>query len=93
MKKAIKYVAPWLSMAAIGGAIALAPLASAAPAPVPPNDVVTNPVQSTSAQSGEDPRVPFGPDPYVPFPEGFYNPNTSDGSGTTNPAGGVDLPS
>ena len=69
-----------------------APLASAAPAPVPHANVVTNAGPSPSAQSGEDPRVPFGPDPYVPFPEGFYNPNTSDGSGTTNPAGGVDLP-
>ena len=32
MKKAIKYVTPWLSAAAIGGAMALAPVASAAPA-------------------------------------------------------------
>jgi hypothetical protein len=85
MKKTIKYVAPWLSMAAIGGAIALAPIATAAPAAAA--------APSSSAQSGEDPQVPFGPDPYVPFPQGFYNPNTSDGSGTTNPAGGVDLPS
>ena len=95
MKKRIKYVAPWLSAAAVGGAIALAPLVTAAPAaaPVPHPNVTASATPSFTAQSGEDPRVPFGPDPYVPFPEGFYNPNTSDGSGTTNPAGGVDLPS
>jgi hypothetical protein len=29
MKKAIKYLAPWLAVAAIGGAVALAPIASA----------------------------------------------------------------
>ena len=95
MKKTIQYVAPWLSVAAIGGALALAPFASAAPAaaPVPHHNVIADAAPSPSAQSGEDPRVPFGPDPYVPFPEGFYNPNTSDDSGTTNPAGGVGLPS
>ncbi|MDT5098316.1 MAG: hypothetical protein QOC76_2053 [Mycobacterium sp.] len=73
MKKMIKYVAPWLSAAAIGGAIALAPLASAASAaaPVPHNNAVTNATPTFTAQSGEDPRVPFGPDPYVPFPEGL----------------------
>jgi hypothetical protein len=92
VKNTIKYVAPWLSAAAIGGAIALAPIASAAPA-VSHNNVIANAAPSASGQSGEDPRVPFGTNPYVPFPEGFYNPNTSDGSGTTNSAGGVDLPS
>ena len=37
MKTSIKFVAPWLAAAAIGGAIALAPIASAAthPAPAP----------------------------------------------------------
>ena len=33
MKKTIKYVAPWLSVAAIDGALALAPFASAVPPP------------------------------------------------------------
>ena len=32
MKTTIKYIAPWLAAAAIGGAIGLAPIASAAPA-------------------------------------------------------------
>jgi hypothetical protein len=50
--KMIKYVAPWLSAAAIGGAIALAPLASAASAaaPVPHNNAVTNAAPAAGAQ-------------------------------------------
>ena len=86
MKKTIKYVVPWLSAAAIGGAIAFAPVAGAA-------SVGPSPTPSAAGQSGEDPLVPTGPDPSVPGPLGFYNPNLSDNSGTTNPSGGVDLPS
>jgi hypothetical protein len=44
MKTAIKYIAPWLAAAAIGGAIALAPIASA----------VTNPL----VPYGTNPNVP-----------------------------------
>ncbi|HZA11045.1 hypothetical protein [Mycobacterium sp.] len=33
MKSAIKYIAPWVAAAAIGGAIALAPIANAEPDP------------------------------------------------------------
>ena len=36
MKTAIKYIAPWLAAAAIGGAIALAPIASAVTNPLVP---------------------------------------------------------
>ena len=36
MKGTIKYVAPWLAAAAIGGAIALAPIASADTNPLVP---------------------------------------------------------
>jgi hypothetical protein len=36
MKTSIKYVAPWLAAAAIGGAIALAPIASADTDPAVP---------------------------------------------------------
>jgi hypothetical protein len=36
MKTTIKYIAPWLAAAAIGGAIALAPIASADTDPVVP---------------------------------------------------------
>jgi hypothetical protein len=36
MKTAIKYIAPWLAIAGIGGAIALAPIASADTDPIVP---------------------------------------------------------
>jgi hypothetical protein len=36
MKSTVKYIAPWLAAAAIGGAIALAPIASANTDPVVP---------------------------------------------------------
>ena len=36
MKRTIKYVTPWLTAAAIGGAIALAPIASADASPLVP---------------------------------------------------------
>ena len=41
MKAAIKYIAPWLAAAAIGAAIALAPIASADTDPLVPSG--TNP--------------------------------------------------
>ena len=45
IKTTIKYIAPWLGAAAIGAAIALAPLASANTDPLVPN--------------GSDPYVPY----------------------------------
>ena len=36
MKSGIKYAAPWLALAAVGGAIALAPIASADTDPLVP---------------------------------------------------------
>jgi hypothetical protein len=45
MKTTIKYIAPWLAAAAIGGAIALAPIASANTDPLVPY--------------GTDPHVPY----------------------------------
>jgi len=91
MKTTIKYIAPWLIAAAVGGAIGLAPVASAEPGsmPVPHAKVVANPVPSpgpaqTPFGSGEDPLVPSGADPYIPYVLG---------APFKNPAGGVDLPS
>jgi hypothetical protein len=84
MKTPIKYVAPWLAAAAIGGAIALAPIASAAAHPSP---VATAP--SSAGSAGTDPLVPYGTDPYVPYRLGYINPNHDEGN-TTN--GEVDLP-
>jgi hypothetical protein len=83
MKTTIKYIAPWLAAAAIGGAMGLAPIASAAPATTPgPHDkVVPNTTASTATaptpfESGTDPRVPsdVGADPLVPFVPGTGRP-------------------
>ena len=84
MTTKIKYVAPWLAAAAIGGAIAFAPIASAAThlAPVP-----TTP--SAAGSAGTDPLVPYGTNPYVPYRLGYINPNHDEGN-TTN--GEVDVP-
>ena len=84
MKTPIKYVAPWLAAAAIGGAIALAPIASAAAHPSP---VATAP--SSAGSPGTDPLVPYGTNPYVPYRLGYINPNHDEGN-TTN--GEVDVP-
>jgi hypothetical protein len=80
--KAIKYVAPWLAAAAIGTAVALAPIAGAAtpPAPAP---------AATTAAAGTDPLVPFGTDPQSPDVFG-YHVSDHDESNTTN--GQVDVP-
>ena len=76
MKTTIKYVAPWLAAAAIGGAVALAPIASAAtpPAPTAPASVGT---------AGTDPLVPFGTDPHSPYVFGYHT-SDHDESNTTN---------
>lgn len=82
--KAIKYLAPSLAAAAIGGAIVLAPLASAA------THVAPAPHPATSAATPDtDPLVPYGTDPVVPYRLGYVNPNHDEGN-TTN--GQVDLP-
>jgi hypothetical protein len=90
MKTTIKYIAPWLAAAAIGGAIGLAPVASAAPGttPVPQTKVAANPAPApapTPFESGTDPLVPgnVGADPYIPYTLGDPY--------LRNPAGGVDL--
>jgi hypothetical protein len=70
MKTSIKFVAPWLAAAAIGGAIALAPIASAAthpaPAPSPGNS------RSAVGQPGTDPSTPYGTDPLSPDIFGYH---------------------
>jgi hypothetical protein len=94
MKTTIKYIAPWLAAAAIGAAIGLAPVASAAPGstPVLQTKVAANPASApapTPFQGGTDPLVPgnVGADPYVPYVLGA--PISPDGE--QNPTGGVDL--
>jgi hypothetical protein len=81
MKSSIKTIAPWLVTAAIGGAIGLAPVASATAVatPVPGSKVVASPVVAPSPappelETGTDPLVPYGANPYIPFQlgEGGY---------------------
>jgi PPE-repeat protein len=80
MKTTIKCIAPWLAAAAIGGAIGLAPIASAAPATTSSShDKVatsTTAPAPTPFESGTDPRVPsdVGADPLVPYVPGTGRP-------------------
>jgi len=76
MKTTIKYLAPWMAAAAIGGAVALAPIASAATpqAPTAPSSV---------GSAGTDPLVPFGTDPHSPYVFGYHT-SDHDESNTTN---------
>jgi hypothetical protein len=76
MRTTFKYGVPWLVAAAIGGAIALAPIASADTDPQVPY--------------GTDPYVPYGPQTQQ-SPDVFgYHPSNHDEINTTN--GQVDLP-
>ena len=86
MKTTLKYVAPWLAAAAIGGAVALAPIAGAATHPAPIASAATHPAPVSSA--GTDPLAPYGTDPQVPS-LGFHESN-HDNADTTN--GFVDVP-
>jgi hypothetical protein len=84
MTTTIKYLAPWLAAAAIGGTIALAPIAGAA-APARATTTVTH----HDPDTGTDPLVPYGTEPEVPYRLGYINPNHDQGN-TTN--GELDLP-
>jgi hypothetical protein len=86
MKSKITYVAPWLVAAAIGGAVGLAPVASAAidPTPVPQSKVIAHHAPTPSStpapfETGPDPLVPYGTDPYIPFVLGEGYKSTSGG--------------
>jgi hypothetical protein len=83
MKTTIKYVAPWLAAAAMGGAIVLAPIAGAATPPAANTHV------ALAAGAGTDPLVPFGTDPHSPYVFGYHVSN-HDEANTTN--GQVDVP-
>jgi hypothetical protein len=76
MKNTVKYFAPWVAAAAIGAALALAPIAGAAVSPTPHSGPA-----ATSA--GTDPLVPFGTYPHSPYVFGYHTSN-HDESNTTN---------
>jgi hypothetical protein len=81
---AIKYLAPSLAAAAIGGAIVLAPIASAATHVAPTPSAAT-----LSAPTDTDPLVPYGTDPHSPYVLGYHVSN-HDEANTTN--GQLDVP-
>jgi hypothetical protein len=81
--KATKYLASSLALAAIGGAVVLAPIASAAA----PSTAATQSAQVGAA--GTDPIVPFGTNPHSPYVLG-YHVSDHDEANTTN--GQVDVP-
>jgi hypothetical protein len=70
MKTKIKYLAPWLAAAAIGGAIALAPIASAATHPAPAPSTAGS--RSAVGSAGTDPSTPYGTDPMSPDIFGYH---------------------
>lgn len=70
MNTSIKYAAPWLAAAAMGAAIALAPVASATtrPSHVP----TAGTTQSAVGRPGTDPSTPYGTDPMSPDIFGYH---------------------
>ncbi|ART67658.1 hypothetical protein BTO20_02825 [Mycobacterium dioxanotrophicus] len=77
MKNPMKFIAAALAAAAIGGTVALAPIAAAAE------------TQTTNTASGASPLVPYGTNPDVPFRLGYVDSNHDEANTTTN---NVDLP-
>jgi hypothetical protein len=88
MKITIRQLAPAFAAAAIGGAVVLAPIASAATQPLPVSySTATQPAPGT----GPDPLVPYGATPYTPFynsPGDTYSGDPNDDDGPNNP--GID---
>jgi hypothetical protein len=85
MKTPFAYVIPGLAAIAIGGVVALAPAANAAPLPAP----VASSVTVSASGEGVDPLVPYGTEPQEPSHLGYVDSN-HDELNTTN--GQVDLP-
>ena len=70
METKIKYLAPWLAAAAIGGAIALAPVADAATHRAPVPSTPSSP--SSVGRAGTDPSTPYGTNPMSPYIFGYH---------------------
>ena len=85
MKTSLTYVMSGLAAGALGAAIVLAPMASAATASAP----VAMATTSIVGDAGTNPLVPYGTDPQVPYRLGYVDSN-HDEANTTN--GQVDLP-
>ena len=65
--KAMKFIAPWLAAAAMGAAVALAPIASAA---TPMAPATTHPIPAVVTDT--DPATPYGTDPESPAIFGYH---------------------
>lgn len=83
MKHPMKFVTTVLAAAAIGGAVALAPIAAA------DTGSHTTVAAANGPMTGTDPLVPYGTNPYLPYPQGYVDSN-HDEVYTTN--GSVELP-
>lgn len=84
MKNPMKFVTTVLAAAAIGGAVALAPIAAA-----DTGSHTTTVAAANGPMTGTDPLVPYGTNPYLPYPQGYVDSN-HDEVYTTN--GSVELP-
>jgi len=67
--KTIKYIAPWLAAAAMGAAVALAPIASAA---THATSAPTATHRTPAAVTDTDPATPYGTDPESPAIFGYH---------------------
>jgi hypothetical protein len=85
MKISTKHLAPWLAAFAIGGALALAPVAGAATSTA----TAAAATPTAALGTGTDPLVPYGSDPYVPYRLGYINSNHDEANTS---AGQLDLP-
>jgi hypothetical protein len=68
--KTTKRVAPWLAAAAMGAAVALAPIASAATPQTPAATAATH--STPAAVTDTDPATPYGTDPESPAIFGYH---------------------
>lgn len=86
MKTPFTYLTTGLAAVAIGGAVALAPIAGAATQPA----IVAGATAPSAIRSaGTDPLVPYGTEPQEPARLGYVD-SSHDEANTTN--GQVDLP-
>jgi hypothetical protein len=70
--KIVKYAAPWLAAAAMGAAIALAPIAGAATQPAPVPTATTHSTAVAVTDTDTDPATPYGTDPESPAIFGYH---------------------
>jgi hypothetical protein len=65
MNRTVKYIAPWLAAAAIGGAIGLAPIASAAPTATAGSQGGVSHAAPSNSNAPAPTPFEYGPSPLV----------------------------